>query len=1120
MVMHSESRSAGPSSVFDHGFARAPQTRSPAPTPRSWRPVTLIDASGRSVELLVGDTPSGLRALLAAPELVRNGQAEPRLSATFLLDRQPTPSEPELRARVQRVVLGLDATLAPPAAALEQPIAGGERAQALFPDTVAFSLRRREGEELARVGVSSGQLTAALSATLERADAQRVLDALGGSDGGLDLCATITYRVPALATRKLRVTLDLALAHQRLRQGSSDGIVYDVDLVSNLAAMLRDGSATVEGDSLTTGDRLEVARACLPAFRRAASWLLEALPDDDRYAELGSRFRLGSSPQGPATLRFDTSPTTMSAAPQPIELACPLHELLRGVGSSATGAVRFVSVDDQGRGFEPLNRFVAQPKARLRTAEDVMAVSGSRLTNLSSAVRPAISESMSAHTLMLSEFVRPNDRVSIALPAQAVAAATEHLPLITSATPFWPDRLDANRSWYLPRFVPVMPRPTATANDTPFLFEFNVVGHGSEGRPTLEGSITLVLESSPPGLASRSALPGGAPPEPVPTLNLSVQLEIPFRDEQGNAVVESLRATRVDASGGSIKAHFALLDRWARVAYGVLSQPGFQAQSARVSVAYTYRAYATVTDWPSVAFGGKRLGLEQPELFAAAAPRALGTSRSAALLRLADGAELHLPALGKQRALPRRPPIEVMGETVVDRPVIVRPRIGTDPIIAPRQRTVLVRRAYSEAFDVSYPCAVHGALYVENRARGTGEIERAAIGCQQAYSLGQTEHRLYERLTLPLGLVSGQVYRSLQSPGRFVHVPEAYRIARFPADDAERAHRPSVLLYSTVDVDDLQKSRCVVLCSLEPSGGAAESQRLLDHLLREHHPAARVEYLTEIDGELSFSWSLPTGGGGLLALEAEAARTSRGFEVSLVTDAFGLPQVQAILANSGVTGSVRLTLPDGSGMTTNLRLHLKEIVGPSPDGPLAQELVAGPALRLTNRIESPVNVRDILLVDAAGRISATTPAGLRLEAGKQATVTLPVTPARAVVDCQVESTAASLVEIRSFIEDLTLTVILFNRVDLAAFELSQLDVTVSIPGVGGTSSVQFNEGAEPAQTARFVLPLTTYVSNPNLELRATLTDRRGTARELGSISWHLDTQGYVVSITPGLLALQ
>jgi hypothetical protein len=99
----------------------------------------------------------------------------------------------------------------------------------------------------------------------------------------------------------------------------------------------------------------------------------------------------------------------------------------------------------------------------------------------------------------------------------------------------------------------------------------------------------------------------GRPATPVPAANLSVTLDVPFREPNDPETrTQSFIAALEPQADGTVRATLSFMDDWARLAYGALAYPGFQSEPARVHVAYAFRGYSLmVAGLIHPVFGGK-----------------------------------------------------------------------------------------------------------------------------------------------------------------------------------------------------------------------------------------------------------------------------------------------------------------------------------------------------------------------------------------------------------------------------------------------------------------------------------------------------------------------------------
>jgi len=177
---------------------------------------------------------------------------------------------------------------------------------------------------------------------------------------------------------------------------------------------------------------------------------------------------------------------------------------------------------------------------------------------------------------------------------------------------------------------------------------------------------------------------------------------------------------------------------------------------------------------------------------------------------------------------------------------------------------------------------------------------------------------------------STKIFRSLSQPGRFLVAPKSYCITRYAASDPDRAYRPVICLYSSLDAEDQSNNRCVLMTSLQP---------LLPPWVRKDielkaaglHHAPVLQYLTEIEADVAYNWAVQ---GGLTSFQAQAARLwdcFSGISRPIWRAAFSSGHA----GQRGNLGQCSLHFaPIKLKLSTKLDLDLSELTGPWGDGPV------------------------------------------------------------------------------------------------------------------------------------------------------------------------------------------
>jgi hypothetical protein len=273
--------------------------------------------------------------------------------------------------------------------------------------------------------------------------------------------------------------------------------------------------------------------------------------------------------------------------------------------------------------------------------------------------------------------------------------------------------------------------------------------------------------------------------------------------------------------------------------------------------------------------------------------------------------------------------------------------------------------------------------------------------------------------------------------------------------------------------------------------------------------ALHIQYPTELPdaGEPLFEWTVPTE-----MDQPTVVLLPSGFSVGISTRLTSALLLLNVIQTSGLTGAITMTLPDGMVLRSSLVLDTV-IGGPWETGPLEIQVdgAAGRAT-ITNRIDTPVDVLDLVL--RTGGVKSSSPVNTRLEPG--GAIRVPVQGIPELVWCSyaTEGTSRPIQELRVFAEDVTTNVIFVNQTNLAQHTLEALAAEIRFVGSGQVYRVDDVSG--PSTSFTLTLPLTTYLNPQSIEYRL---EARGP--EVGTLTspWRrVDlTSSSVVSITADLL---
>ncbi|WP_159621662.1 hypothetical protein [Ruania rhizosphaerae] len=991
----------------------------------------------------------------------------PDLSATFVLSRTPAPAD-RLTDLVTSATLALTAQLG------SDPDAAGHTAQTVR--SVQLELLG-DGEEILAEQLTTDPFgLVALSVTLTGADAVATMESVLAGAPTLRLRARVEANPGDPAPPVPPLTAHLALVWDTLSGQGLAEFRYD-DLLAAVSALREAGAISGGGDE----DWLVVETLLL-----AARWVLE-LTDDGGWRLAATRppemtvtkalpVSRAGNPRGQGQAGSGTGPETGSGAIRPPNegnasatqvLTRPLTELVAEAGGP--DAVAHVVVMDRGQ-LRPL-----APVRRTRGTRGPGLAATMKIAAFSQGDNQVSAQSITA-ALRPTAAARPS--VS-AISAVAVRPELTLAPLgLAEVTPtrrpgpdvgsgqsvengdWWKDRWDLGTRWYAPRHRLAMPAVVADPAQSPFRFEItSEPGHGLDGRPAIAATVTVELERGPSAEASETT----DELELVPEAETTYRLSVPFLDEEGRARQELFTAESASSIPEGVRLTFRLRDTWARLAYGALSTPGFQADPPQI--------VATTT------FGGWR---RTPQVtLTAAALAGLPKIASLAKKRSARARSRNLPA-----ALPT---LHTLAGATLRPPLQLREDMSIMPVREVWEQMVTIDR-----LDLVVPCATYGDVY-----RSAVDRESTAIGCQPAMQLGQIEYTTYEPVEVAAAEGWAQVLRSLRTPGTFLIVPDRYTVG-WSEPDAPRPYTPQLLVQSTIDIDNPTQMRCIVAIGLQGDVPRYVRARILAEL-RDLHPEPRLE--RPEDTHYAPDLTLVAPG----SVSVDWAATSTGFDIVCETDIAGLMALKALLDRDGLRGNATWPLPGNVRARADVIVSTATIAGPYEAGPVNVRPDRG-SQHLTNAVAVPVAVtgleRDGTPVTAVDAV---------VDPGQELTVASEDSDPGLLPVYSLSSAGQPIEEVRAYIEDLELGLVFVATAKPSTAELTGLEITSRFDG-RELAPVTLTDSARQAEV-RLHLPLTSYVADPEISFEIhRITDE---GRMTGPTqTWKVRTQGALVPVDP------
>jgi len=780
-----------------------------------------------------------------------------------------------------------------------------------------------------------------------------------------------------------------------------------------------------------------------------------------------------------------------------VRLSATLEEVLGGTldGQDWSTFVRLVSPEGPAGGYEPVPRRSrgvveredrdadpSRPIAMALVGTSLMAASAVTLTARPT-LKPMVMAPSRIRQILLTDGVLEWDWLD--------RDRVRRLPVVSGeGEVVFPDRIDPSAYWYLPSLEIVEPNPAGDTESSPFLFSFERIGATNTGEEALIGSVRLTLRSVLPTLVRQELMRLGNPTaQPVEMLDLDVALSIPFIDSaDGQRKRTTLRPT-LERTGGQLVATFDLANKWVRLAYGVLSLAEFQGdEKAKIAYSFRYECYRKThrksirpviglkdTSIP-VTWGGGRPGPRPFSLIASAGVLKAGSLQirfqgegtgecdEAPQNERRGGTGMMMEARPVSATL--RPVSPIVFGTAHPLPVEIIPQMIDQSLEL--QDWVYVQQSVGVqgGADVLMACNQFGAMYRQKAPEGW-----RAIGCQDALRLGQASVRLYGELA---ELANGwfRVLRCLPQPGRFLVLPRAYRIARYPPSH-ERAFLPAAMVYAVLDPVNIDANRYRFVAMVEPDIPPF-AMRELRAKLAAYAPALSVQI--DLPTDVAVSTDLPSM--PLASAIASPRFTVTGVGVQVVLEC-SLPDALILrnaIESGGILGRLMFAFGDGSWLESDVEMNLGQICGPWLQGPVSVDW-AGSKLRLVNRIERSVDVSEVRIYTGAAAVT-TSSVGKRLEVGASAEVDLSDDRGEVTVVFTTPSGGPrSLEESRIYIEDVTTNVVFACGVDFVARGIKDIEVYARLRGVAEEKRVTLTPGTPRIGEAKFVVPLSSVVGS-------------------------------------------
>lgn len=702
----------------------------------------------------------------------------------------------------------------------------------------------------------------------------------------------------------------------------------------------------------------------------------------------------------------------------------------------------------------------------------------------------------------------------------SLIAVVQNLPVVDDEKGKWfKDQSDKNLVWVVPEFTLVKPPPNDDPRISPFRFLFRTLGMDASGKPVLEGEICLTLRAAIPETVKKEILDSNANAKirMIDTRSIAIHMELPFFNEQNELVTTSIVTEEFRWNQDTLVATFRLSNQWIRLAYGVLSVPVAQEEKRmRISLAYSF-------DGMGPKLPALNLMLLNQNIFKIAAlPLITKKTRSkpaaaryfnvdTKTMSDENGRAIVFNDYKKPRSRAMTPLLgrfSLSAASKITQPAINKisllPLANHNKINKLSNEHKYVKRTFlkREKIDSEFDCTKYGSFYQEEDDQG--DIQ--SIGCKEPYKLGEVRFSLYTLLN-DIQEDDFKVYQSTQIPNRFLVVPKRYVITRFEPQRETMAFEPCLRLYSTVDAEDLQRSRCILDATLAPDIDRFELEDLHFRLSQFTSYTPYISFPGEVEHTETYAWGMP----GSLIEDVDSFSLGAFIRMVLSAKIEGVLTIHSMLKSTGLSGKVTFALPDGSTYSSDLLISLESIRGPFMNGALLTEKTNS-SLSLRNGLIHRLQLTEIhAYKNYEDKI--TLPVEKTLEPAEVFTIDID-TDRIHVPQYVVDSTAETLSEVRQYLEDIECQVLFVTSIDFAKEKLKTLRIKFGLTHADVRETTLDKDTSVTEQL--LIMPLTNFFDQRQVEYKVTAE------REDGSVT-HSDWQtvslaeGNIVNITTSIL---
>jgi len=698
----------------------------------------------------------------------------------------------------------------------------------------------------------------------------------------------------------------------------------------------------------------------------------------------------------------------------------------------------------------------------------------------------------------------------------------QDLPIVNDATQdFWVNRKNDKEWLAIPEFYVVAPALDQTFQDAPFSFVFSNLGMDVDGRPVLEGAVTLTIKQrlSESVCSAAAKLDPARAIRPVTLQTSGFNLAIPYINKEQAMATFVVAASEVSSSADATRLVFRLNNAAIRICYNSIgsdpSQSGYLPLQLMMDIGFSgytavnqskinwaniihsrISAIPIVRQGPSAATGN--------DYFNATANRLV--RRNGQEMTYRDVATRPITPIVHAAALPVATKLNNPYNSVIIRPDVHLLQTSVHHLPDKQDPVMYKIQTFHRALalDLGFPCNTYGSFYQEDNAG-----QYTAVGCRSAYKLGEPPQYLYSEIP-ELRDPMFSVYQSTLSPGQFLICPARYIIGRHsPTGDAATDHKPCILLYSTIDAVN-NTSTWMLDCTLMPDIDFARRIEM-EEALKQFTPYTPViHYVTEVPAKKA---EAVVSVSGMTGTSLTAYPLGKGIRITIEAKIESILILLDMLKHSSLDGTFTFTLEDGSAFSVQLAPRLDRIAGLWESGHVEETQEAG-AKAMLNIGENPLVLTKIRYYKTEGYDEQS----LANTLSPGSTLAFPSPPEKitrwAAYYSEQNPAEITLQQINRYIEDVKCQLIFITMMDFAANKIKDVQVSYRLKD-GDTAFIAILDAANNNCEKLLLMPITNFMIQRIIEFKVSkVTLEDGSSHEATNdwIAQDLASEGNIINI--------